>query len=87
MTGFLVGTGRPPLEPLNHLLYAHGLAVRNVMTDGEWQVRDGGLVVDDEATVAARGGAVVARLWAQLEDEGMFVPQPRSELRARSALT
>lgn len=87
VTGFLVGTGRPPLEPLNHLLYAHGLAVRNVMTDGEWQVRDGGLVVDDEATVAARGGAVVARLWAQLEDEGMFVPQPRSEFYARSALT
>lgn len=80
VTGPLVGAGVPPLEPLNHLLYAHGLAVRNVMTDGTWQVRDGRLVVDDEAALAARGGAVVARLWAQLEAEGMFVPQPRSEL-------
>jgi cytosine/adenosine deaminase-related metal-dependent hydrolase len=80
VTGFLVGSGIPPLEPLNHLLYAHGLAVRHVMTDGNLQVRDGRLLVDDETRVVERGGAVVRTLWARLAEEGFFVPMPRSDL-------
>jgi cytosine/adenosine deaminase-related metal-dependent hydrolase len=79
VTGFLVGSGIPPLEPLNHLLYAHGLAVRHVMTDGNLQVRDGRLLVDDETRVVERGGAVVRTLWARLAEEGFFVPMPRSD--------
>jgi 5-methylthioadenosine/S-adenosylhomocysteine deaminase len=79
VTGLLVGSGIPPLEPLNHLLYAHGLAVRHVMTDGNLQVRDGRLLVDDEARLAERGGAVVATLWKRLAEDGFFVPMPRSD--------
>jgi hypothetical protein len=47
------------------------------MTDGTWQVRDGKLVFDDEARIVARGGAVVRKVWSQLEAEGFFVPMPR----------
>ncbi len=63
VTGFLTGTGAVPPEPLNNLLYAHGLSVRNVMTDGRWQLLDGQLVVADERRLArsrrpGRAGAV-----------------------------
>jgi cytosine/adenosine deaminase-related metal-dependent hydrolase len=75
--GLLVGNGTPPREPWNNLLYANGLSVRNVMTDGTWQVRDGKLVFDDEARIVARGGAVVRKVWSLLEAEGFFVPMPR----------
>jgi hypothetical protein len=47
------------------------------MTDGTWQVRDGKFVFDDEARIVARGGAVVRKVWSQLEAEGFFVPMPR----------
>ena len=76
VSGLLVGNGSLPREPYNNLLYANGLSVRNVMTDGRWQVRDGRLLVDDESQVVARGGAVVRRVWSQLEKEGFFVPMP-----------
>ncbi len=72
LSGFLTGPGFAPPEPLNNLLYANGLSVRNVMTGGRLQVRDGRLVVDDEAQVIARGGAVVQKIWRQLLDEGWF---------------
>jgi 5-methylthioadenosine/S-adenosylhomocysteine deaminase len=72
LSGFLTGPGFAPPEPLNNLLYANGLSVRNVMTAGRMQVRDGRLVVDDEAQVIARGGAVVQKIWRQLLDEGWF---------------
>jgi cytosine/adenosine deaminase-related metal-dependent hydrolase len=77
VSGLLVGNGTPPREPWNNLLYANGLSVRNVMTDGRWQVRDGRLVVADEARIVERGGAVVRKVWALLEKEGFFVPMPR----------
>jgi 5-methylthioadenosine/S-adenosylhomocysteine deaminase len=77
VTGFLTGVGAPPPEPLNNLLYASGLHVRNVMTDGLIQVRDGRLVIDDERRVAERGGRVVQKLWARLQAEGWFTPTPR----------
>jgi cytosine/adenosine deaminase-related metal-dependent hydrolase len=77
VSGLLVGNGTPPREPWNNLLYANGLSVRNVMTDGTWQVRDGKFVFDDEARIVERGGAVVRKVWALLEKEGFFVPMPR----------
>jgi len=77
VSGLLVGNGTPPREPWNNLLYANGLSVRNVMTDGTWQVRDGKLVFDDEARIVARGGTVVRKVWSLLEAEGFFVPMPR----------
>lgn len=77
VTGFMTGAGAPPPEPLNNLLYASGLHVRNVMTEGLLQVRDGRLVVDDERRVMERGGSVVQKLWARLQAEGWFTPTPR----------
>ncbi|MBU2667223.1 amidohydrolase family protein [Actinoplanes bogorensis] len=77
VSGFLVGAGVAGPEPLNNLLYANGLHVRNVMTEGRLQIRDGRLVVDDERRVVARGGAVVRKLWARLRAEGWFTPTPR----------
>lgn len=70
VSGFLVGCGHTPPEPLNHLLYANGLAVRNVATDGVFQVWNGRLVVDDERRVIRDGGAVMKRLWETLASEG-----------------
>jgi 5-methylthioadenosine/S-adenosylhomocysteine deaminase len=76
VTGFLVGVGAVPPEPLNNLLYASGLSVRHVVTDGNFQIFDGRLVVDDEERVLKRGGAVVETIWKQLEAEGWFTPDP-----------
>ncbi|RKS91361.1 cytosine/adenosine deaminase-related metal-dependent hydrolase [Sphingosinicella microcystinivorans] len=72
VSGLLVGPGFAPPEPLNNLLYANGMAVRNVMTAGRVQVLDGRLTVDDEAHVIARGATVVQRIWRQMFDEGWF---------------
>ncbi len=72
VSGFLTGSGAPPPEPLHNLLYANGLAVRHVMTDGAFQVFDGRFVVDDEGRVQQRGGAVVEKIWAQLRAEKWF---------------
>jgi 5-methylthioadenosine/S-adenosylhomocysteine deaminase len=77
VAGFFVGAGAAGPEPLNNLLYASGLMVRNVMTEGVLQVADGHLVVDDEAGVARRGAQVVAELWADLEADGWFTPTER----------
>jgi 5-methylthioadenosine/S-adenosylhomocysteine deaminase len=76
VTGFLVGSGAVPPEPLNNLLYANGLAVRHVVTDGHLQITDGLLAVDDEERVKQRGGAVAEKIWAQLDVEGWFTPDP-----------
>jgi cytosine/adenosine deaminase-related metal-dependent hydrolase len=72
VTGFLIGPGIAPPEPLYNLLYANGLAVRHVMTDGSFQVFNGRLAVDDEARVQQRGGAAVKRIWRQLRAENWF---------------
>lgn len=77
VSGLLVGTGALPPEPLNNLLYAHGLSVRNVMTDGNFQIMDGELVVDDQENVARRGGQAVQKIWGLLEDEDWFKPTAR----------
>ena len=72
VSGFLTGVGTPPPEPLNNLLYANGLCVRHVMTDGNFQFYDGRMVVDDERRVMQRGGVVVAKIWEQLRTEKWF---------------
>ncbi len=77
VAGFMTGPGVAPPEPLNNLLYASGLHVRNVMTEGYVQVADGRLVVDDERKVMQRGGRAVQKVWAQLEAAGWFTPTPR----------
>ncbi|MBK8250170.1 MAG: amidohydrolase family protein [Gemmatimonadetes bacterium] len=72
VSSLLVGSGAPGPEPLSNLLYANGLSVRHVVTDGYAQVLDGRLVVDDESAVVRRGAAVVQKVWAQLQQEGWF---------------
>jgi cytosine/adenosine deaminase-related metal-dependent hydrolase len=77
VTGFLSGVGAVPPEPLNNLLYANGLHVRTVMTEGLLQVHEGRLVIDDDRRVMERGGRVVQKIWARLQAEGWFTPTPR----------
>ncbi|MBT4740317.1 MAG: amidohydrolase family protein [Rhodospirillaceae bacterium] len=77
VSGPLVGSGALPPEPLNNLLYANGMMVRHVITDGLVQVFDGHLVVDDESQVIAEGGQVMGAIYEQLQAEGWFTPLPR----------
>ncbi len=77
LTSLLIGNGTPAREPWNNLMYANGLSVRNVMIDGAWKVFEGKLTFIDEATLIARGGAVVQKLWSRLEKDNFFVPMPR----------
>ncbi len=72
VSGLLVGAGAPGPEPLSNLLYANGLSVRHVFTQGYAQVLDGVLAVDDEAAVARRGGGAVRKIWEQLQAERWF---------------
>jgi cytosine/adenosine deaminase-related metal-dependent hydrolase len=76
VSGLLVGVGALPPDPLNHLLYANGLSVRHVATDGRFQIFDGHLVVGDEEQVIRRGGAVAEKLWKTLAAEGYFEGEP-----------
>ena len=77
VSGLLVGGGALPPEPLNNLLYANGMMVRHVMTDGRIQIFDGHLVADDEHRVVDEGGQVMAAIYDQLRAEDWFVPLPR----------
>ena len=74
ISGLLVGNGTRSLEPVHNLLYANGLAVRNVMTDGQWQLRDGRLLIADEGDLLAKGGAAAAKVWDMLRKRGYFDP-------------
>lgn len=77
VSGFLVGDGATPPEPLNHLLYAHGSSVRDVIVDGVYKVAGGHLVADDEAAVVKLGGEVVQKIWRKLAEENWFTPTAR----------
>ncbi len=77
VSGFFVGAGAAPPEPLNNLLYANGLSVRHVMTDGYFQIFDGALIVDDEERVRRRGGDAVEKIWTQLRAEHWFTETPK----------
>ncbi len=72
VTGPLVGAGAMSPRPLWNLLYASGAHVRNVMTDGYFQVYDNHFVVDDEARIRRRGGAAVQRMYEELLRRGYF---------------
>ena len=79
VSGLLVGAGSAAREPLNHLMYANGLAVRNVMVAGRWRLRDGRAVAVDEARLRQRAGAVVAQVWDALDTLGVFHDQPTED--------
>jgi 5-methylthioadenosine/S-adenosylhomocysteine deaminase len=72
VSGPLVGVGTLPPEPLNNLLYAHGLSVRHVFTDGAIQVSDGRFIAADFERIRRQAGAAVAKLWGMLDAEGWF---------------
>jgi 5-methylthioadenosine/S-adenosylhomocysteine deaminase len=74
ITGPLVGAGLGAISPrpLWNLMYASGANVRNVMTDGYFQVFDNHFVVDDEARILRRGGEVVKRMYVELVKQGFF---------------
>ena len=74
VSGLLVGGGALPPEPLNNLLYANGMMVRHVMTDGRIQIYDGHLVADEEQRVIQEGGQVMAAIYDELRNEDWFVP-------------
>jgi cytosine/adenosine deaminase-related metal-dependent hydrolase len=77
VSGFLVGVGAKPAEPLNNLLYANGKSVRDVLVDGAFKVADGALVADDATDVSRKGAAVVQALWKRLADEKWFTETAR----------
>lgn len=68
----IVGAGVVSPRPLWNLLYASGAWVRNVMTDGYFQVFDNTFVADDELRVIQRGGAVVERMYRILIEKNHF---------------
>jgi cytosine/adenosine deaminase-related metal-dependent hydrolase len=70
--GLLVGSGSPPPEPLNNLLYANGHSVSWVCVDGRVQVSGGRWVGGDAVRITEDGGRVARRIWSLLEAEGWF---------------
>ena len=72
LRGFLVGSGAPPPEPLNNLLYANGLSVSTVLIDGRVHVMGGNFVADDAERIVEGGGRVARRVWDALREEGFF---------------
>lgn len=72
VTGPVIGSGAMSPRPLWNLLYASAAQVRNVMTDGYFQVHNNVFVVDDEARIVRRGGAVVERMYRELMARGYF---------------
>lgn len=72
LRGLLVGSGSPPPEPLNNLLYANGTAVSWVFVDGRVQVAGGAYVGGDADRIEREGGSVARRIWRTLEEEGWF---------------
>jgi cytosine/adenosine deaminase-related metal-dependent hydrolase len=72
VTSPVIGAGAMSPRPLWNILYSSGSQVRNVMTDGYFQVFDNHFVVDDEARIIRRGGVVVKRMYAELLQRGYF---------------
>ena len=74
ITSPLVGAGSGAISPrpLWNLLYTSGSQVRNVMTDGYFQVFDNHFIVDDEARIIRKGGEAVKRMYAELVKQGYF---------------
>lgn len=72
VTSPIVGAGAMSPRPLWNLLYSSGSNVRNVMTDGYFQVHDNVFVVDDESRIIQRGGKAVERMYIELNKMGYF---------------
>lgn len=72
VTSPVVGSGAMSPRPLWNLLYASGAYVRNVMTDGNFQVHQGRFTVDDERRVTDRGAAIVRDMYKELVRVGYF---------------
>ncbi len=72
VSGPLVGVGTLPPEPLSNLMYANGLSVRHVFTDGQIQVFNGRFVAGDFERIRREAGAAIRRLWGMLDAEGWF---------------
>ena len=73
---FALADSRSSEPELSARLYANGLSVRHVMIDGEWKIRDGQVMFDDEAGLKSRGGAAAKKIWDRLEKDGFFVKIP-----------
>ncbi len=72
LTGYLVGCGAVPPQPVYNLLFTNGLSVTHVMTGGRIQIYGGRFVLDDEQRVTERASAVMQKVWAQAEASGWF---------------
>ena len=72
VTSPIVGSGAMSPRPLWNLLYASGCYVRNVMTDGNFQVFNNSFVMDNESRVVQLGGAVVERMYRTLLEKNYF---------------
>lgn len=72
VTSPIVGSGAMSPRPLWNLLYASGAQVKNVMTDGYFQVYNDAFMVDDEARIIERGGAATVRMYEKLLSDGYF---------------
>ncbi len=72
VTGFFVGGGAVPPQPVYNLLFANGLSVVNTMTEGRIQVHNGRLAIDDERDLMAKAGRALKRIWDQAEASGWF---------------
>mgnify|MGYP003704609929 CR=1 FL=1 len=72
MLSWPAGSGAISPRPLWNLLYTSGSQVRNVMTDGYFQVFDNHFIVDDEAKIVKKGGEAVKRMYAELVKQGYF---------------
>ena len=77
VTGFLVGSGAVPPQPVYNLLFTNGLSVVNTMTEGQIQIYGGRFVLDDQQQVAQRAGAVMQKIWSEAESSGWFNPTTR----------
>jgi 5-methylthioadenosine/S-adenosylhomocysteine deaminase len=76
LTGYLLGCGAVPPQPVYNLLFANGLSVVHVMTEGQIQIFNGHFVLDDEQRMIERASAVMEKVWAEAESAGWFDHAP-----------
>ncbi len=77
VTGFLVGSGAVPPQPVYNLLFTNGLSVVHTMTEGQIQIYEGRFVLDDQQQIAQRAGAVMQKIWNEAEAADWFNPATR----------
>lgn len=77
VTGFLVGSGAVPPQPVYNLLFTNGLSVVHTMTEGQIQIYQGRFALDDQQQVAERAATVMRKIWSEAEAAGWFDPATR----------